>query len=50
MEIFLILNGYELFVNVNEQEKVMLELADGKLTRVDFEEWLSKHITHITNE
>ena len=49
METFLILNGYEIISSVDEQERVMLELAAGKMSRVDFSEWLNNHINHITS-
>ena len=49
METFLILNGYEIFASVDEQESVMLSLAEGKMSRTHFLEWLNNHINHITN-
>ncbi len=49
METFLILNGYEIISSVDEQERVMLELAAGKMSRIYFSEWLSNHISHITS-
>jgi len=36
METFLILNGYELSAPVDEQERVMLELAAGERSRHQF--------------
>ena len=50
METFLILNGYEIICGVDEQERVMLELAAGKMSRRNFSEWLDNHISHITNK
>ena len=50
METFLILNGYEIIASVDEQERVMLELASGKMSRINFSEWLNNQICHITNE
>ena len=50
METFLILNGYEIISSVDEQERVMLELASGKMSRINFSEWLNNQICHITNE
>lgn len=47
METFLILNGYEIISSVDEQERVMLELAAGKMSRIYFSEWLNNHISHI---
>ena len=49
METFLILNGYEIISNVDEQERVMIELAAGKMSRINFSEWLNNHISRITN-
>ncbi|MBP6665438.1 MAG: type II toxin-antitoxin system death-on-curing family toxin, partial [Chitinophagales bacterium] len=33
MEMFLLLNGYELIANTNEQEQIILNLAAGKLSK-----------------
>ena len=44
MEVFLILNGFEIEATVDEQEKVILQLASGKLGRDEFTEWLREHI------
>ncbi len=49
METFLILNGYEIISSVDEQERVMLELAAGKMSRINFSEWLNTHIRNITS-
>ena len=49
METFLILNEHEIIASVDEQERVMLELATGKMTRKNFLEWLNNHISNITN-
>jgi death-on-curing protein len=49
METFLILNWYEIISNVDEQERVMLKLAAGKMSRINFFEWLNNHISYITN-
>jgi death-on-curing protein len=40
METFLVLNGYEVSAPVDEQERVMLQLAAGDLLRDDFVEWV----------
>ena len=45
METFLILNGYEIEAIVDEQEKIILDLAAGKLTRKELTSWLNDHIT-----
>jgi death-on-curing protein len=38
MEVFLILNGYEIDASVDEQEQVILQLAAGELKRKAFTE------------
>ena len=44
MEIFLVLNGYELSALVDEQERVMLQLAAGRLSRDDFVQWVRSRV------
>ncbi|HJT20867.1 MAG TPA: type II toxin-antitoxin system death-on-curing family toxin [Nitrospira sp.] len=43
METFLMVNGYELRAPVDEQERVMLDLAAGNLQRETFVEWVKQH-------
>jgi death on curing protein len=43
MDVFLVLNGLELVGTVDEQERLMLGLADGQLTREQLTEWLEEH-------
>ena len=45
METFLFLNGLEICADVDEQEKVMVNLATGQVGRHDFVLWLRKHTT-----
>ena len=40
MEIFLLKNGYEIICDVNEQEKIIKAIAESKLTKEKFFEWL----------
>jgi len=44
MEAFLMLNGSEIVAPVDEQERVMLDLAAGLVTREQLTEWLEKHL------
>jgi len=39
METFLILNGFELNANVDEQEHIVLEVASGKMDKESFSKW-----------
>ena len=40
MEVFLILNGFEINAKVEEQEKVIIQVASGEITREEFTHWL----------
>jgi death-on-curing protein len=44
MEVFLLLNGVELAADVDEQERLMLDLADGQVPREELAAWLAKHV------
>jgi len=44
METFLILNGSELVTTVDDQERLMLDLAAGTVTREQLTEWIEKHL------
>jgi death-on-curing protein len=44
MEAFLQLNGQEIEAHVDEQERLMLDLAAGLITREQLTDWLDAHI------
>jgi death-on-curing protein len=44
MEVFLILNGFEIVAETDEQERLMLDIAAGNRNREHLEAWLTKHI------
>jgi death-on-curing protein len=46
MEIYLVMNGYELDARVNDQEQIILSLAAGKLSREEFKTWVQSHIVN----
>jgi death-on-curing protein len=48
MEIFLILNGFEITASIDEQEKVIIQVASGKLNREEFNNWLKAHVQALT--
>jgi death-on-curing protein len=41
MEVFLMLNGFEVTESVDEQEHTVLAVASGKMSRESFTEWLA---------
>ena len=47
METFLILNGFEIDADIDEQEKIILAVASGELNRQSLTEWLKAHIKAI---
>jgi death-on-curing protein len=44
METFLVLNGWEVRASVDEQERLILKLASGEMTRDELAEWLRGHL------
>jgi death-on-curing protein len=44
MEVFLVLNGYEIQTPVDEQQRMMLRLAAGEVERDALATWLREHI------
>jgi death-on-curing protein len=44
MEVFLLLNGYEIDASVDEQETMIIDVASGKVSRIELSEWLTNHI------
>jgi death-on-curing protein len=49
MEAFLVLNGFEIEATIDEQERVVLDLAAGPLGREPFTEWLRAHLVERGN-
>ncbi len=50
MEVFLLLNEYEIIADVDEQVTVMLELAEGTMSRSSFSDWLKNHCHPIKSK
>ena len=44
METFLVLNGNEIDAGVDEQERLMLDVAAGRIDRTQLMDWLRQHI------
>jgi len=44
MEVFLLLNGHEIDAPVDEQERIIIDVASGKVSRIALSEWISKHM------
>jgi len=44
MEVFLVLNGYEIRASVDEQEQMILQIAEGKISRDELTRWIQNHI------
>jgi len=45
MEVFLFLNDFEIQSPMDEQEKIVLQVASGELDREAFTVWLRDHVT-----
>lgn len=50
MEVFLVLNGQELIAEVDEQERVIVRLAAGELSREEVAEWVRTRISPCSAE
>jgi len=44
LELFLVLNGYEISATVDEQATIILQVAASEVGRDAFTEWLRRHI------
>ena len=44
MEVFLVLNGYEIRAAVDEQEHLILQVAASEIDREEFTTWLGTHV------
>lgn len=44
MEVFLILNGYELHASIDEQEQIVLAVAAGRFSREELIHWLRENV------
>jgi len=49
MEIFLLLNGYEIQASVDEQEDLFLQLARGQISREELAKWIANKAHQKTN-
>ena len=43
METFLVLNGYEIIADVDEQERLILAVASGEKSRKELSDWVHKY-------
>ena len=44
MELLLRFNGYEIIADVDQQEQIILGVAQGSVSREDFSHWLQQHV------
>lgn len=44
MEVFLLLNGYEITATVDDQEALFLSLAAGEVSREALATWIAEHV------
>lgn len=44
METFLILNGWEINAHIDDQENIIIGIAEGLIKRKKFTQWLKTHI------
>ena len=44
MELFLLLNGYEINAPVDEQERIIMSVAGSQLSKSEFADWVLRHM------
>lgn len=44
METMLFLNGYEIVAEVSEQERLILAVAEGQVSRIELAQWLERYV------
>lgn len=47
MEVFLMLNGLELIGTVDDHERLMLDLADGRISREQLATWIEQRVKPV---
>jgi death on curing protein len=47
VETFFLLNGHEVKASVDDQERIVLALAAGSLSREEFTDWVRKHLVPL---
>ncbi|NOQ63347.1 MAG: type II toxin-antitoxin system death-on-curing family toxin [Methyloprofundus sp.] len=45
IEVTLLMNGFEITVNVDEQESIILSIASGKMDRMELNQWLQQYVS-----
>jgi death-on-curing protein len=50
MATFLLLNGAEIGAAIDEQERLMLDLASGRVSRAELASWLEQHVSRPTDQ
>ncbi len=48
MEVFLVLNGHQIDADVDEQERLMLDVAAGVIDRAALAKWLGEHLISLS--
>lgn len=47
MEVMLVLNGCQLSADVDEQERTVLAVASGAMSRDEFARWIEAHVLNL---
>ena len=47
LEVMLVLNGFEIFASIDEQERVILAVASSAMSRDEFVAWIERHISRV---
>jgi len=48
MEVFLVINGFEIGASIDEQEAAFIGVASGELSRADLTDWIEQHLASLS--
>ena len=48
MEVFLVINGFEIDASIDEQEAAFIGVASGELSRAELNDWIEQHLASLS--
>ena len=48
MEVFLVINGFEIDASIDDQETVFIGVASGELSRTKLTDWTEQHLASLS--
>lgn len=48
MEVFLVINGFEIDASIDDQEAAFIGVASGELSRAELTDWIAQHLASLS--